>query len=41
MPREGAAAALAERLNRAKARIDAAMGLRPTQRFRHGAGRGR
>jgi len=38
---EGAAETLAEQLNWVKARIDAAMGLRPPQRFQHGAQRRR
>ena len=39
--RADAAVTLAEMLERAKALIDAAMGPRPPQRFRQGAGPGR
>jgi len=41
VPRDGAAMTLAERLNQAKARIDAAMGPRPSPRVQHVAGRRR
>jgi hypothetical protein len=41
VPREGAAVTLAERLNQAKARIDAAMGPRPPLRLQPAARRGR
>jgi hypothetical protein len=41
VPGEGAAVTLAERLNAAKARIDATMGPRPPQRLQHVARRGR
>lgn len=40
-PEPGAAVTLAERLNRAKALIDAAMGPRPAPRAHHGDRRGR
>ena len=40
-PGEGVAVTLAERLNHAKARIDAAMGPRPTQRPQHSLRHGR
>ena len=41
VPREGAAVTLAERLNQAKVRIDAAMGPRSSPRLQHAVRRDR
>ncbi len=41
VPHEESTPTLAEQLNQVKARIDAAMGPRPTQRFQHGTHRRR